>query len=155
LPEATLNHPPAGSTKALSGRCVALDIGEKRVGVAISDELNISVSSLSPIQRTSWKRLLREVADLVQHYDARTLVIGLPLRLDGTEGSAAASARRLAEKFQLSLPLPVCLQDERLTTQQARENLQAMKYSSAEIELRLDSEAAAIILKDFISSREG
>lgn len=155
LPEATLNHPEAGCAKALSGRCAALDIGEKRVGVAISDELNISVSPLEPIKRTSWKRLLRDVSELVRHYDARTLVIGLPLRLDGSEGSAAASVRRLAEKFRLSLNVPVCLHDERLTTYQARENLQSMKYTRTEIELRLDSEAAAIILKDFIAGREG
>jgi putative Holliday junction resolvase len=155
LPEATLNPLPAGGAQALSGRCAALDIGEKRVGVAVSDELNISVSTLAPIQRTSWKRLLRDVSELVRHYDARTLVIGLPLRLDGTEGSAAANIRRLAEKFRLSLDVPVCLQDERLTTFQARENLQAMKYSQTEVERRLDSEAAAIILKDFIARREG
>jgi putative pre-16S rRNA nuclease len=154
LPEATLNHSEAGCAKALSGRCAALDIGEKRVGVAISDELNISVSPLQPIQRTSWKRLLRDVSDLVHHYDARTLVIGLPLKLDGTEGSAALSVRRLAEKFRLSLDVPVCLHDERLTTYQARENLQSMKYNRNEMERRLDSEAAAIILKDFIASRE-
>lgn len=155
MPEATLNPLPAGGAQALSGRCAALDIGEKRVGVAVSDELNISVSTLAPIQRTSWKRLLRDVSELVRHYDARTLVIGLPLRLDGTEGSAAANIRQLAEKFRLSLDVPVCLQDERLTTFQARENLQAMKYSQTEVERRLDSEAAAIILKDFIARREG
>ena len=155
MPEAILNPLPAGAAKALSGRCVSLDIGEKRVGVAISDELNISVSPLAPIQRTSWKHLLRDVSELVRHYDARTLVIGLPLSLDGTEGSAAANIHQIAEKFRLSLDVPVCLQDERLTTFQARENLQAMNHSPTEVERRLDSEAAAIILKDFITSREG
>ena len=155
MPEATLNPLPAGGAKTLSGRCVALDIGEKRVGVAVSDELNITVNPLAPILRASWKRLLRDVSELVRHYDARTLVIGLPLSLDGTEGSAAANIRKLAEKFGLSLDVPVCLQDERLTTFQARENLQAMKYSQTEVERRLDSEAAAIILRDFIAGREG
>ena len=154
LPETTLNSLPTGKAVNPGGRCAALDIGEKRVGVAISDELNITVRPLAPIHRTSWKRLLQDVSELVRHYDARTLVIGLPLRLEGTEGSAAANIRQLAEKFRLSLNIPVYLQDERLTTFQARENLQAMNYSQSEVELRLDSEAAAIILKDFIARQK-
>lgn len=154
LPESTLKHLEGSAANPLCGRCAALDIGEKRIGVAISDELNISISPLQPIQRTSWKRLLREVSDLIRHYDARALVIGLPLRLDGTEGSAAREVRRLAEKFRLSLNVPVCLQDERLTTVQAKENLQSMKYDQSEIDRRLDSEAAAIILREFISGRQ-
>lgn len=154
LPEAISNSLPTTKAGDPGGRCAALDIGEKRVGVAISDELNITVRPLAPLQRTSWKRLLQDVSELVRHYDARTLVIGLPLRLEGTEGSAAANIRQLAEKFRLSLDIPVYLQDERLTTFQARENLQAMKYSQTEVELRLDSEAAAIILKDFIAGRK-
>ena len=154
LPESTLKQSEGDRGKTLSGRFVALDIGAKRVGVAISDELNISISPLPPIQRTSWKRLLLEVAELVRHYDARTLVIGLPLSLDGTEGSAALDARRLAEKFRLSLDVPVWLQDERLTTFQAKENLRSMKYDQSEIDRRLDSEAAAIILRDFIANRQ-
>jgi len=154
LPEATPNSLPTTKPEYSAGRCAALDIGEKRVGVAISDELNITVRPLAPIQRTSWKRLLQDVSELVRHYDARTLVIGLPLRLEGTEGSAAAGIRQLAEKFRLSLEIPVYLQDERLTTFQARENLQAMKYSQAEVERRLDSEAAAIILRDFIAGQK-
>ena len=154
LPESTLKQSEGAGGKTLSGRFAALDIGAKRIGVAISDELNISISPLPPIQRTSWKRLLLEVAELVRHYDARALVIGLPLSLDGTEGSAALDARRLAEKFRLSLNVPVCLQDERLTTFQAKENLRSMKYDQSEIVRRLDSEAAAIILRDFIASRQ-
>lgn len=133
---------------------MALDIGEKRVGVAMSDELNISITPLPPIQRTNWKRLLREVSDIIRHYDARALVIGLPLMLDNTEGPAAAQMRRVAEKFRLSLDLPVFLQDEKLTTVQAQENLQELGYGASEIKARLDSEAAAIILRDFLTSRQ-
>lgn len=154
LPESTLNQSESDRSRTFSGRFAALDIGAKRVGVAISDELNISISALPPIQRTSWKRLLLEVAELVRDYDAQALVIGLPLSLDGTEGSAALDVRRLAEKFRLSLDVPVCLQDERLTTFQAKENLRSMKYDQSEIDRRLDSEAAAIILRDFIASRQ-
>ncbi len=153
-PESTLKRSERDGGQPSSGRFAALDIGAKRIGVAISDELNITIRRLPPIQRTSWKRLLLEVAEIVRHYDARALVIGLPLSLDGTEGSAALDVRRLAEKFRLSLNVPVCLQDERLTTFQAKENLRSMKYDRSELDRRLDSEAAAIILGDFIASRE-
>lgn len=151
----TINqHSEDADGKARIGRCVALDIGEKRVGVAVSDELNISITPLPAIQRTSWKRLLREVSEIVRHYDAKALVIGLPLKSDNTEGSAAVEMRRLAENFRLSLDVPLFLQDEKLTTFQARENLMTLGYRDSEIEARVDSAAAAIILGDFLTTRQ-
>src|SRR6266850_4132865 len=83
---------------AAAGRLLALDLGAKRVGVAVSDELRMTVNPVPAIERRSWKDLLRRVAAVVQSYDARGLVIGLPLSLDGAEGSAALDARAVAEK---------------------------------------------------------
>jgi putative Holliday junction resolvase len=91
------------------------------------------------------------VADLLQSFDAQALVIGLPLNLDGTEGQAAVEARRLAGNFELSLKVPVHLQDERLTSREAEETLRATGRSGAELRKFVDSEAAAIILRDFIA----
>ncbi len=132
-------------------RLLALDPGEKRVGVAISDELWITVRPLPFLRRTNWKQLLGAVADLLQHYDAQALVIGLPLNLDGTEGNAAKEARRLARNFELSLKVPVYLQDERLTSREAEESLRAAGHSSKDFHQYVDSESAAIILRDFIA----
>ena len=95
------NHPQ------VVGRLLALDLGEKRIGVAISDELWITVRPLSALRRTNWKELLRAVAELLQGFDARGIVIGLPLNLDGSEGEAAAQARQLARNFELSLKVPI------------------------------------------------
>jgi putative Holliday junction resolvase len=134
-----------------SGRLLALDLGEKRVGVAISDELRITVRPLPFLRRTSWKQLLVAVADLLQSFDAQTLVIGLPLNLDGTEGQAALEARRLARNFELSLKVPVHMQDERLTSREAEAALRDAGRSSEELRQFVDSEAAAIILRDFIA----
>ena len=91
------------------------------------------------------------MANLVQHFDAQALVIGLPLNLDGTEGQAAGNARRLARNFQLSLKVPVNLQDERLTSREAEEALRVSGRSGDELRQRLDSESAVIILRDFIA----
>lgn len=136
-----------------SGRLVALDLGAKRVGVAVSDELQITSSPLPFIERRSWKDLLRRVASIIEAYDARGLVIGLPLALDGNEGDAALEAQRLAENFRRSLNVPVYLQDERLTTFAAEERLKTEGVRAEEIENRVDSESAALILRDFIEMR--
>jgi len=145
-------HAPRPNTP---GRLLALDLGAKRVGLAVSDELRITVNPLPVIERRSWKDLLRRVAAVIESYDARGLVIGLPLSLEGAEGSAAQDARATAEKFQRSLQVPVYLQDERLSTVAATSELKAAGRSAREIKQQVDSESAAVILSDFIARVDG
>lgn len=133
-----------------SGRLLAIDLGAKRVGVAISDELRITVTTLERLERRSWKDLLRRVAAIIESYDARALIIGLPLNLDGTTGPAANEAARIAENFRKSLSVPVFLQDERLTSFAAESEIRAQGLDEEVIRQRVDSESAAIILRDFI-----
>jgi len=130
---------------------LALDLGRKHVGVAISDALLISITKLDPLRRSNWKRLLRDVLDLAQRLDAKTLVIGFPLSLNGTKGTAARDAQRAAENFARSLKLPVYLQDERLTSVEAEEQLRTAGSRTREIRTLVDGQAAAIILRDFIA----
>ena len=134
------------------GPVLALDLGQKRVGAAVSDRLLISIKRLAPIKRSNWKALLQIVRGLIEEFDAGTLVIGLPLRLDGTEGDAALEVQATAVKFAKSLTLPVYLQDERLTSAAAEEQLREAGYKTEEIAELIDSEAAAIILRDFLAS---
>jgi putative Holliday junction resolvase len=136
----------------LAGPILALDLGQKRVGVAVSDSRLVSITRLSPLDRTNWKQLLRDVTELSRRFDARTLVIGLPLSLDGTPGSAALEVQRTAVKFARSLAMPVYLQDERLTSVEAEEQLRTAGYGADEIRRRVDGQAAAIILADFLAS---
>lgn len=130
---------------------MALDPGTQRVGVAVCDELRITVTPLPLIERRNWKDLLRRVAEIVEHYDARGLIIGSPLNMDGSAGFAAQEAQRLAENFRKSLGIPVYLQDERLTSIEAHSEMRAAGKPSDEIDRRIDSESAAIILRDFIA----
>lgn len=95
---------------------------------------------------------MHAVADLVQRFDARGVVIGLPFNLDGSEGQAAIEARKNASNFELSLKLPVYLQDERLTSREAEETLRAAGCSDGEVRKHVDSQAASIILLDFIAN---
>jgi putative pre-16S rRNA nuclease len=133
------------------GPILALDLGEKLVGVAVSDELLVTTNPLAPLKRSNWKQLLRDVEMLIKGFDAKALVIGLPLRLDGTTGDAAENVVRLAGNFSKSLKVPVYLQDERLTSFEARERLLAEGHDEADIRKLIDGEAAALILRDFIN----
>lgn len=134
----------------MKGRLLALDLGAKRVGLAVSDELQLTVRPLPQIKRTNWKTLLKQICDLRLSFDAQGVVIGLPLRLDGAEGEAAQDARRIARKLSLSLDVPVYLQDERLTSHAAAESLHMSGVTGKELSARIDSEAATLILRDFI-----
>jgi putative Holliday junction resolvase len=144
----------AAQPSNFKGRLLALDLGTKRVGVAVSDELQLTTQPLPPLSRTNWKKLLRQISDLRHTFDAQGVVIGLPLKLDGTEGDAAREARRIARNLSLSLAVPVYLQDERLTSHAAEELLRAAGVRGEELAARLDSEAAALILRDFIAQQE-
>lgn len=139
----------------MQGRVLAIDIGSKRVGLAISDELRLSIRTLPALPRTPWKRLLASLADLCEKFDVRTIVLGLPLRLDGSEGDAALEARRVARNLELSLKLPLFLQDERLTSKTAETSLRAHGLNPREVANQVDSEAASIILSDFLNRQDG
>ncbi len=132
------------------GRLLALDLGTKKVGIAVSDELQFTIRYVCILKRTSWKNFLKEVITYVEKYDAKALVVGLPYNFDGTESEMSEEARRLARNFSLSINIPVYLQDERVSTYEARGRLWKLGLNEKKMKERLDSEAAAIILEDFI-----
>jgi len=138
----------------VQGRVLAIDMGSKRVGLAVSDELRLTVRTLPALPRTPWKRLLSSLAELCEQFDVRSIVLGLPLRLDGTEGDAAQEVRRLGRNLQLSLKLPLFFQDERLTSKDAESSLRERGFQAVEISDRVDGEAASIILSDFLEAQK-
>jgi putative Holliday junction resolvase len=142
----------SGMTKEPHAPVLAIDLGEKRVGVAVSDALSISIKRLEALRRTNWKQMLRDVEELIRRFDAKTLVIGFPLQLNGGAGDAALSVRAAALKFAQSLRVPVYLQDERLSSVEAEENLRTDGNTRETIRELVDSEAAAVILRDFLRS---
>jgi putative holliday junction resolvase len=137
-------------TEHLAGPVLALDLGEKLVGAAICDERLITTRRLSPLKRSNWKKLLQDVRHLLEQFDAKTIVVGLPLSMDGSEGDAVKNVRRLALNLAKSVQQPVYLQDERLTSRAAIENLIAEGVEPEEIPALVDGEAAAMILRDFL-----
>lgn len=134
-----------------TGPILSIDPGTKRCGIAICDPFRITVRPLQRMERSSWKKLLQNVKEIVSEYDASALVIGLPLESDGSESIMSAEARRMARNFSLSLDIPVFLQDERVTSYEARSRLWKAGKSTGETLALVDSEAAAIILEDFLA----
>jgi len=141
----------ANQKNTIRAPVVAIDLGQKRVGIAVSDALSISITRLDALPRTNWKQLLRDVDNLIQRFDAQTVVIGLPLMLNGSSGDSALEVRRVAQKFAQSLTVPVYLQDERLSSVEAEQNLRGEGYKQDRISALVDSEAAAVILRDFLA----
>lgn len=146
----SMNHHQALLKPA--GPVLALDLGEKLVGAAVSDNRLVTIKRLPPLKRSNWKRLLQDVVTLIQRYDAQTVVIGLPLKLDGSSGEAAEKAHQIAINLARSIQQPVYLQDERLTSFEAMANLKAEGHKPGEIPALIDGEAAAMILRDFIQT---
>ena len=137
-----------------SGRILALDLGAKRIGVAVTDELQMTARGVSVITRETNEKLLAAARNLIEEFDAVALVIGLPLNFDGTESAGAIEARQIAALFSNFLEIPVFLQDERLTSREAEANLREQGYDWREIKKLVDQEAAAVILRDFVEQQK-
>ncbi len=133
------------------GRIVALDPGTKRCGLATCDELRVTTRPLPAVPGENWKKLLQAVKQTIGDLDAKALVIGLPLESDGSEGEMSLRARDMARKFSLSLEIPIFLEDERVTSYEAKGRLWDRGVDPVEARKSVDSEAAAIILTDFLA----
>lgn len=134
------------------GRLLAIDPGTKRCGVAVCDEFRVTARPLKRLERTNWKKLLSDIRDLVAEYDAVAVVLGLPLESDGSDGPMTVEARDMARKLALSLDIPVVMQDERVSSYEAKGRLWSAGKTLKEGRDLVDSEAAAIILEDFLAT---
>lgn len=132
-------------------RVLAIDFGAKRIGTAISDALGITVRPVETIRRSSVERDIARLKSLVEELEAEAVVFGLPLRLDGTQGDAAAAAMRFAERLRSRIGVPLFMQDERLTSYEAEQMMIERGYGREQRRARSDEFAAMIILQDYLS----
>jgi putative Holliday junction resolvase len=132
-------------------RVMAIDFGAKRIGTAISDALGITVRPVETIRRSSAERDIARLKSLVEELEAEAVVFGLPLRMDGTEGEAARTALRFAERLRSQITIPLFTQDERLTSYEAEQMMIERGYGRDERRARSDEFAAMIILQDYLS----
>ncbi|HPD41685.1 MAG TPA: Holliday junction resolvase RuvX [Anaerolineae bacterium] len=130
-------------------RTLALDLGDRRIGVALSDATGTLARPLEVFQRRSRAADFAHVAALVQQHEVGAVVIGLPFNMNGTEGQRAAWTRDYGAALEQAVERPVIFWDERLTTVEAEELLQAQGRRRSE-KRSVDAIAAAIILQGYL-----
>jgi putative Holliday junction resolvase len=135
-------------------RALGIDLGSKRIGVALSDSAGSVATPYEVVARSGDRqRDHRRIADLAAEAGARCLVVGLPLSLDGSDGPAATAARAEAEELAAATGLPVELWDERLTTVTADRDLRALDLSAPARRRVVDKVAAAVLLQAWLDHR--
>jgi len=134
------------------GRILGLDVGSKRIGVAISDPLGITAQGLETIHRRNKRYDLEMLGNLVSRYQVREIVIGLPLRLDGREGTQAEKMRAFADLLHSEFGITVHLRDERWTSTQANRLLREAELSIEKRAQAVDRMAAVLILQSWLDA---
>jgi len=136
------------------GRILALDLGKRRIGLAVSDELGVTAQGLDTLERTNMREDLSRIASLVEEWNVSLILIGNPLRMDGIEGAQSGWVRQFAEKLESFTRHPVQLWDERLTTVEAERVLRESGISREKRGRAVDRLAAVILLGSYLSAQE-
>jgi putative Holliday junction resolvase len=132
-------------------RYLALDLGDRRIGVAISDALGMIARPLEVFERGSRVGDQQHIQELIEHHNVDGIVAGLPINMDGTEGPQAAWVRDYTAELAEALKIPVILWDERLSTEEAKDIMRAQgKPPSKDW---IDAVAAAVILQNYLNAR--
>jgi putative Holliday junction resolvase len=137
-----------------ASRILALDIGEKRIGVALSDPLRMMARPMLVIMRTSRREDFASIGRLVAENQVSLVVCGYPLSLDGSEGPQGRRIRRYAERLAETLDVPIELWDESYSTVEAEELMQVSRKKMTPQQRRrwVDAVAAAVILQSYLDS---
>ncbi|MEG1661484.1 MAG: Holliday junction resolvase RuvX, partial [Clostridiales bacterium] len=131
-------------------RILGLDVGSKTIGVAISDPLGFTAQGITTIRRRDMEADLKELHAIIDQYEVETIVIGLPLNMNGSKGSSAAMAEELAEALRISGSPEILLRDERLTTVMAEKTMIAGDVSRKKRKQVIDKMAAVLILQNHL-----
>jgi putative Holliday junction resolvase len=138
------------------GRLLGVDWGERRIGLALSDETRTLAQPLTTLTRRTGKRFpMRDFLTLLKHHAVTGVVVGLPLDQEGAEAEAAAAARALAADIARHSGQPVELWDERLTTARALRAVQAMGGSTKGRKDDVDALAATVLLQHYLDAKRG
>lgn len=133
-------------------RKIGVDIGKARIGIAVSDELGILASAYATLNSNGLEQDVQTIANLVLEKAADTVVLGLPLALDGTDSDMTVYAREFASKLEEKVSAKVVLWDERLSSYEAEEILKSRKIKDwRERKKLLDQVAASIILQSYLN----
>jgi putative Holliday junction resolvase len=134
-------------------RIMALDVGERNIGVAVSDALLLTAQGRPTLRRTSWEADLRYLRKMVEENEVETIVVGHPLHMRGEESPYGRKVARFATKLSKTLSLPVILWDERLTSFEAEQQLAEAGLNWRERKKHVDKVAAMLILQAYLDNR--
>ncbi len=135
------------------GRVLGLDVGDRRIGVAVSDELRLTAQPVLTLLRKNRRQDLGSLARLVRKYGCDQVVVGNPLYMSGDVSPQALKAQAVAQDLQLETGATVTLWDERLSTTEAHRHLDAAGHQPRDRRAVIDQVAAVLILQSFLDSR--
>lgn len=136
----------------LHGRVLALDVGKRRIGIAISDPLGITAQGLPTLERTRVRDDIERLARMANENDVASILVGEPLHMSGGGTRQAEYTREFAERLRKHTGLPVIYRDERLTTVQAQRVLRESGISREKRARAVDQIAAVILLESYLDS---
>jgi putative Holliday junction resolvase len=143
-----------------AARVLSVDLGKRRIGLAISDAEGLSAQPLDALQRRTLADDLKRICAIAKDRKTRRILVGLPLHMDGRESPMSEECRRFAGKLGEASGLPVEMHDERLTSVEAEEMLRARGWSLERLlkekkKGTVDRLAAAVLLEDWMSAQSG
>jgi putative Holliday junction resolvase len=131
---------------------LGLDVGDVRIGIAVSDVLGSGAHPLCTLTRTNRQRDITVIGDLVSIHEVERIIIGLPISLDGTVGTQAEKVQKFGNRLSKGLKVPVEFLDERFTTSEAEEILDRVNMDPKERKKVIDQISAVIILDEYLRS---
>ncbi|MDP8230168.1 MAG: Holliday junction resolvase RuvX [Candidatus Gorgyraea atricola] len=131
-------------------RILALDVGEKRIGVALSDALNLIAQGLETIKRADDKETLTKIKELIKQHDVGKIIVGMPLNMDGSKGPSARSMEDFISLMKKDIEVGIEVVDERLTTAQGERILLEADVSRKKRKRSIDKIAAQLILQTYL-----
>ncbi|MDQ7051838.1 MAG: Holliday junction resolvase RuvX [candidate division KSB1 bacterium] len=137
-----------------SGRLLAIDFGERRIGIAVTDPLQITAQARETLQVRDWRETILRIKAMADELQIQGIVIGLPVSLCGDEGMMADRVREFADALQREIQLPIVLWDERLTSLQAERTLREFNLKPSEHKDKVDRLAAYFLLRNFLDSQQ-
>jgi len=145
--------PTAGLRERSRKRILGLDVGTRRIGIAVSDPLGITAQGLETLQRRNKRSDLAALERVIREFSVKEIVVGLPLRMSGAEGRQAEKMQVFAEDLRKRFRLPVHLWDERLTSAEANRLLRETELSIEKRGKAVDRMAAVLILQGWMGGR--
>jgi putative Holliday junction resolvase len=134
-------------------RILGLDVGERRIGVAVADERVRVALPTAVVERSELPADLDAIARLVQEQEAEAIVIGLPISLSGSLGPQAQATKAFGQELAARLPLPIEYWDERLSSVEAQRRLASAGHRGPKAKARRDAAAAAIVLQSYLDAQ--